>query len=217
MMATLPRFLELTESGGNGLRGVAGAPASYVLHSLRMAGQEETNWCWSAVTQAVLLFLRGKALTQEEIASEHARQSGKPYVCGPPNRKKTLGGNCSDAACHGSCNDAHILRIVLKEQGCYGGLLSSDAAPSFAQIQAEIDSGRPVACRIHWSGGGGHFVLVSGWTIGADGVERVHILDPAANEGGRAIVERILPLTSFAQAYTQSGVAGRVNYSYKVR
>jgi len=216
-MASLPQFLDSIESGGGPLPGFAGAPVSHVLHGLGMAGQEETNWCWSAVTQAVLRYLRGTVISQEDIASTHAQRSGKPYVCGPPQRKKTVGGRCADLACQGSCNDAHILRIILKEQGCYDGLLSSDAAPTFSQIRSEVDAGRPVACRIQWSDSGGHFVLVSGWTIGADDVERVHVLDPAANEGGRAIVERVLPHTTFASAYTQSGVTGRVNYSYKVR
>lgn len=218
-MARLPQFLAAPESGGGPLPGHAGAPSTNVVPGLALVGQEETNWCWSAVTQAILRYRRGTARTQEQIATEHAARSGKPYTCAPPERKKAAGRACADVACQATCNDAHILRVVLAEQGCFEATLTSGSAPSFQLIRDEIDARRPVPCRVQWSGagGGGHFIIVSGWTIGADGVERVHVLDPAANEGGRSIAERIMPWTTFAGAYVQSGVSGKINFSYRVR
>lgn len=214
-MPTLPAFMSPIEAGG-GPAGFAGAPRKRVLPNLVMAGQEETNWCWSAVAQAVIAFVNGASPSQEEIATEHARRSGR-RPCSPPERKKSLGGACADQGCAGCCNDAHILRIVLDQHGRFRALLSEEAAPSFEQIQAEIDAGRPVPCRIQWLQGGGHFVLVAGWTVGVDGGEYVHVLDPASNEGGKAIVENVMPLSAFADAYRQSGLTGYVNYSYRVR
>jgi hypothetical protein len=182
-----------------------------------MMGQEEINWCWSAVTQTIAAFRHGRSSTQEEIASKHAEQSGKPYRCAPPNRSHTGGGQCSSAAaCSATCNDPHVLRRILEEQGLYDQTLSSNAAPSFEQIQAEVNAQRPLPCRVQWNGGGGHFILVSGWSVDASGKRRVHVLDPAANEGGETIVERALTYDQFT-SYALSGVSGSINFSYRVR
>lgn len=216
-MVALPEFLGPLAAGGSPPDGFDGGPTRRSLPGLAMTGQEETNWCWSAVTQAVLGFLRGAAPSQEAVASDHARHSGKLYTCAPPERKKTAGRACADVACQASCNDAHILRVVLNEQGCFDSVISANSPPTFQQIQTEIDAGRPVPCRIQWNVGGGHFIIVSGWTVGADGIERVHVLDPASNEGAKSIVEQVMPHISFATAYEQSGVTGTVNYSYRVR
>jgi hypothetical protein len=39
-----------------------------------------------------------------------------------------------------------------------------DSPATFAQIRAEIDAGRPVGARIGWSGGGGHFLVIYGYS-----------------------------------------------------
>lgn len=216
----MPRFAAFMagfDDGGGAPPPPAGGPTQQVLPGIGMTAQEETNWCWAAVTQSVLDYLRRRRQSQENIATDHAHRNGKAYSCAPPRRKETLGGACGDGDCTGSCNDAHILRVVLHEQGCLKALLSEDEAPSFAEIRGEIDAGRPVPCRVQWAGdGGGHFVIVSGWTIDGDGIERVHVLDPATNEGGRTIVERIWAHADFVAAYELSGFVGQVNYSYQV-
>lgn len=214
---SFPEFMAPIESGG-GPAGVAGEPRQRRLDGLAMLGQEEDNWCWSAVTQAILNFVHGRGLSQQDIASEHARRTGKSFVCVPPHRKKIAKGACGDGRCTGSCNDNHFLRIIMAEHRCFRDILTAEAAPTFSQFRDEIDAGRPVACRLQWRRPrGGHFVLVTGWTVGADQVERVHVLDPASNEGGRQIVERILPHSSFVSGYTQSGLTGDVNFSYRVK
>ena len=213
-MPSFPSFMAPLEAGAPA-PGVAGAPEQAKLDALVMSGQEEVNWCWAAVTQAVLKFRHGREISQEDIASDHARRTGKKYLCAAPHRRKVLGGACGDGSCTGSCNDNHLLRIVLAEQGCLRDVLTAKAAPSFDAVRAEIDSGRPLACRVQWQPTGGHFILVSGWSIGADRARRVHVLDPASNQGGKTIAERILPYDTFASGYTQSGLRGRINYSYR--
>lgn len=193
-----------------------GAPQRGDLPGLAMIGQEEINWCWSAVTQAVADFLHASALSQEDIASDHAASSGKAYTCAPPNRAAVHGGTCSGGACSGSCNDPHILRLILAEQGCFGATLTTNAAPSFGDIQTEVNAGRPLPCRVQWNGGGGHFILVSGWDVDGAGTNRVRVLDPAANQGGATVVERSMTYNQFRN-YTLSGVSGAINYSYQVR
>jgi hypothetical protein len=219
-MPSFPDFMAPLEGGGGPAEGFDSAPAQRTLAGFTLAGQEEEFWCWSAVTQAIMRFVHGRNLSQQDIASEHARRTGKSYVCLPPrqNRKRRLSdtGGCGDGACTSICNDNHILRIVMAEQRCYRDILSSNAAPTFAQIRREIDAGRPLACRVQWRPAGGHFILVSGWTVGADGIERVHVLDPAANEGGRTIEERLTPYQTFATAYRHGDLTGYINYSYRV-
>jgi hypothetical protein len=216
----MPRFADFMaglDDGDGGPPPPAAGPTQRVLPGLGMIAQEETNWCWAAVTQSVLGYVHQLNQSQENIATDHAHRNGKPYTCAPPRRKQVLGGACGNGDCAGSCNDAHILRVVLHEQGCLKAPLSEDGPPSFGAIRAEIDAGRPVPCRIQWGGdGGGHFVIVSGWSVDGDGIERVHVLDPATNEGGRAIVERIMAHDDFVAAYELSGFVGQVNYSYQV-
>jgi hypothetical protein len=217
-MSTLPQFMQPLQpvKGGEAGGHAVGPVIQTALPGVRMSGQEEVNWCWSAVTQAIMLSRQQRTLSQQDIAGEHARRSGKAHSCEPPHRRQTSGQECADDSCQASCNDAHILRIIMGEQGCFNVVLSEGSAPSFDEIKGEIDGDKPVACRVQWNAGGGHFILVSGWTIGADGKERVHILDPASNEGGQSIVERVLPYATFATAYSQSGLTGWINYSYSV-
>lgn len=216
-MRRFPTFMAAQEAGGDAPGGFAGGPTQGTLPSLAMDGQEETNWCWSAVTQAVLAFRLSRQVSQQDIATEHAVRSGKAYTCAPPHRKKTAGGQCADTACLGSCNDAHILRVVLAEHGCFHSTVSNESAPSFTQIRAEVNAGRPLPCRVQWNIGGGHFIIVAGWSVGADGIERVHVLDPASNEGGEAIIERRIPYSTFVGDYELSGLTGHINYSYRVQ
>lgn len=213
-MPTLPNFMAplATASAGSGF---AGGPTGRVLAGLTLALQEETNWCWAAVTQAVLKFLHGRDVAQEAIATEHARRTGKGYTCAPPKRKNVLGKECGDARCQAGCNDAHFLRIVMNEQGCFGSILSQ-GAPTFQQIRTEIDAGRPLPCRVQWRPQGGHFILLSGWAVGADGVQRVVVLDPLWNESTRAVVERTMSYPAFVNSYQGSSNIGFINFSYRV-
>jgi len=202
------------EAGAGPPVGFAGSPQQATL-TVNMSLQEETNWCWSAVTQAVLRFLHAREVAQQDIATAHMHSTGKPYACDQPKRRKqTARRNCADQGCGGVCNDAHILRIILREQGCFHSILSA-GAPTFAQIRSEIDAGRPLPCRVQWQNGG-HFILVTGWMIGADGIERVRVLDPARNEGSAAVVERTMTYSAFATRYRGTAGTGRVNYSYRV-
>jgi hypothetical protein len=201
-----------TETGGFG-----GVAQTARLAGLEMWGQEEANWCWSAVTHTVMHHFGTRGHTQEAIATDHLTNSGRIVQCVPPERQKFNNASCADGGCLAYCNDPHILRLVLAEQGRLDRVLSSSRAPSFAEIRDEIDADRPLPCRVQWNAGGGHFIIVSGWTIDANGTERVHVLDPSANEAARAIGERVIDYAEFAARYTLSGNVGRINFSYRVR
>ena len=180
-----------------------------------MRGQEATNWCWAAVTQSVDGALGNGELSQKDVAVAHLLQSHRAHDCGSTHRTKPLG-KCRDATCSAACNSQHVLRIVLGERGRYAGYLTEKRAPRFDELQAEINLGRPVPCRVAL-GSGGHFVLVTGWSVDGDGKELVHVLDPLRAGRGQPIPELVLGHAEFASRYRVSSLRGPINYSYKVQ
>jgi hypothetical protein len=182
-----------------------------------MSGQEQTNWCWSAATQTVCAWA-GDVKAQVDVASAHVSHNGRPLSCAAADGANVNGGNCADSdGCAADCNDPHILSVVLKEEGRFSAYITQSAAPTFQQLQGQIDNNAPVPCRIGWTDGGGHFVVVMGWTIDANGNELVHVLDPDRAASGQPVVEIIRGFQDFVSAYTLSGSTGQVNYSYEVQ
>jgi hypothetical protein len=70
---------------------------------------------------------------------------------------------------------------------------------------------------VQWSVGGGHFIMVVGWTVDAAGDQSVHVLDPCTIPGGNLVAVAIWPYDEFANGYEISGVSGTINYSYEVK
>jgi hypothetical protein len=68
---------------------------------------------------------------------------------------------------------------------------------TFAQIKTEIDAGRPVGARIGWSGGGGHFMVIYGYSRILT-TEYLDIDDPIYGKSH-------LPMDDFASNYQGSG------------
>lgn len=182
---------------------------------LSMRLQEEPNWCWSSVTQA-MLGLQEQTLSQQDIATEHARRTGKTYTCAPPHRTETSDGFCLPGSCTARCGDVHALDIVMTEYGLFDSVLSKNGAPSFPQIQDEVARPRPVPCRLQWLAGGGHFVLVVGWGVDRDDVQWVFVLDPANGGGNGLVAEFVLQYNDFANRYPHPGLIGRVSESYRM-
>lgn len=197
-----------------GVKVGAGDERGRTISGLAMSGQMAVNWCWAAVTQAVLKKRRGISLSQEAIALRHLALTGNPSCVGPHNQHIS-GGICSDGSCTGRCNDLHNLRIILTEQGCFRETLSTESAPEFRHIRDEIDDDRPVLCRIARNGPS-HVVLVSGWSKGADEVERVTVLDPADAAAGSPVPSKVMRFSTFVAAYPFPQLTGWVNFSYGV-
>lgn len=124
--------------------------------SLTIDHQEETNWCWAAVTAGIAHFWGAPQWTQCSVASAYLRLT------------------CCPAGSNPSCNTAQALSGVLQTTGNLK--LTIPNAVTFAEIQQEIDAGAPVAARIGWFGGGGHFVALAGYTT-ANG-QFVDVRDP---------------------------------------
>jgi hypothetical protein len=110
-----------------------------------MQFQQQTNWCWSAVsTSAALFYSPSSPWTQCTLVNAQLGQS----TC------------CSDGST-ATCNQPWYLDRALTQVGHFQSWLSS--AASFAQVQTAISSSQPLGVRIGWSSGGGHFVAIRGY------------------------------------------------------
>ena len=195
--------------------GGAAVSTQKIVANVSMIGQGHSNWCWAAVTQSVQDWA-GQPAEQQDIATAHVQASGRPYSCAPPNSATTLGRNCAPShQCQGSCNDQHILSVVLGESGRLRQ--AQQVTSTFAQFTALLNAESPVPCRVRWSAQAGHFIMVFGWTIDASGNQKVHVLDPATAAAGAPVSPRIWLIADFVAHYSVSGPSGTINYIYEVQ
>lgn len=200
-MTALPAFLqpsiraEEQDIGGS----AASTSSSAEVQNFAMTCQEDDQWCWAAVTQAVALW-RGETLTQVEVASWHT--SGKAEK-----------GECEVKDCKRGYTDTHSLGTVLKGRGLHRE--TTKGTPTFEEIQAAINENRPVPVRIAWNGStSGHFICVTGYVAG----ERVRVHDPMEPGVGNGPVQsKVIPFEDLVSNYqSQAGESGHVNFYYQV-
>src|ERR1017187_4330517 len=120
----------------------------YVTRSLafNMQLQTQSNWCWAATSTSVSLFYwSASGRTQCKVAGAELNLT-----------------TCCNSPVPGACNVPWYLDKALTRTHNFVSIVSSTV--SFDQVKAEIDAGRPVGVRIGWSGGGGHFVAIYGYT-----------------------------------------------------
>jgi hypothetical protein len=107
--------------------------------------QQETQWCWAAVSVSVSLFYdAGSGWTQCSMVDA---EMGQDICC-------SKGGSAA-------CNSPWYLNLALDRAGHLAAVDFS--ALSFGAVQTEVDNGQPPCSRIGWSGGGGHFVGIGGY------------------------------------------------------
>jgi hypothetical protein len=118
-----------------------------------MVKQEQTYWCWAAVTQTIE-GVRHNNLEQCDIA------------------QKVIGTDC--CADKGSCNKEKTLPEVL--EACAISFTPQGGMAGFPAIKEQIDAGNPVACMIRFNTASiNHLILISGYLPG----EQLQLLDPA--------------------------------------
>jgi hypothetical protein len=107
-----------------------------------MQTQEQTNWCWSAVATSVgLLF-----------------QSGGWRQCETATRCLSGVDCCANSA---PCN---VYGYLDKSMACTRSLASwGSGTATKARIKSDIRAGRPVCTRVAWTGGGAHFMAITGY------------------------------------------------------
>ena len=130
-----------------------------------MIPQQESNWCWAAVTVTVnALFSPGSTLMQCDVA--------KPVLVSETQIKGAV--DC--CANPEQCNIPAYLQDALSWAGNLS--LAEHGYLDFVGVTTEIDAGRPIGVRIQWSDGGGHFILIDGYREFSSGVPQVHVADP---------------------------------------
>lgn len=143
-----------TDTGGRIQRTLS--PVLPYASSFQMERQQESEWCWAAVSASVdHYFDPSSSLTQCEIASA-----------------VTKGDSCSDPA---SFDRPERLTDALT---AVGKLKRVTGPLMFEQVQAELNASRPVCVRVQWNGEGAHFVAISGYNVLPSGVRTIEIADP---------------------------------------
>ncbi|MDX1996772.1 MAG: papain-like cysteine protease family protein [Thermoanaerobaculia bacterium] len=129
---------------------LAGSP-SVIAHILPafMQKQQQANWCWSAAGTSVGIFFQTGSWTQCDTATGCLNQlnPGKTYNC------------CSNAK---PCNVYGYLDVSLTYCLSYASMVSGTV--SATTVEGQINMGRPVCVRVAWTGGGAHFLAMSGYS-----------------------------------------------------
>jgi len=126
-----------------------------------MRHQEQTQWCWSATATSVAHYYNA-ASTWTQCSLVNA-ELGR--------------GDCCTSPSSNNCNQPWTLNTVLTRVGHLASFAAG--ATSFADVQVELDNGRPLGVRIGWSGGGGHFNVIACYTSNVLlRLRSVHVEDP---------------------------------------
>ncbi len=133
---------------------LAGAATGAVL-PFAVQPQQQSEWCWAAVTASVAGYYQQLGWTQ----------------CGVVNATRGVG-SCCQSGSSASCNQPWYLDQSLTKIGDLAQMVQQYLP--WSQLVSEIDAGRPVGVRIGWTNGGGHFIAVDGYS--ATGV--VDVQDP---------------------------------------
>jgi len=130
---------------GLGAALLGGAPPVRGIVDFAIQHQQQTQWCWAAVTASVAAYYDNVGWSQCQVVNGVLGQSG-----------------CCESGDAAECNQPWYLDRALGHVGNLGDYVSS--ALSESEIQTEIDAVRPIGVRIGWAGGGGHFVTLSGYS-----------------------------------------------------
>jgi hypothetical protein len=134
-------------------------PTSAVL-PVPLLAQQESNWCWAASGQMIMNVLHpGSAVAQCDEAN---KEFGQASCCQNP------GSN--------ACNSGGWPQF--DKYGFTFNTTADGTALAWIQVQGEIYcSGKPFAFSWHWPGGGGHMMVVIGYST-VQGVNYVSVNDP---------------------------------------
>lgn len=143
-----------------------------------MQMQTQSNWCWAATATSVSHFYWfWSTWTQCRVANSELGLS-----------------DCCNSTVPSACNVPWYLDKALTRTHNFASVMGQ---ASFQDVKDEIDAGRPVGARIGWSGGGGHFMVIQGYSLIA-GMEYFDIDDPIYGKSHLAV-------SDFANNYQGSG------------
>lgn len=141
--------------------------------------QTQSNWCWAATSTSVSHFyFAASRWTQCLVANGELGH-----------------GDCCNSPVPSACNVPWYLDRALQRTLNLDHMVGGTIA--FQDIKAEIDAGRVVGVRIGWSGGGGHFLAIYGYS--EVGVRQfVDVDDPIFGKSH-------LSLSAFSTSYKGNG------------
>jgi Papain-like cysteine protease AvrRpt2 len=140
--------------------------------------QEQTNWCWAAVSLAVDTYYAGANWTQCTLAGA------------------TLGFGCCSTPLPDGCDVPYYLDRSLTCVGRFDRYVHGSAL--YSTVQTEISGRRALCCRIQWSLNAAHFVAISNWSIDANGTQWVGVQDPGDGYNFQTF-------SDFANSYKSAG------------
>ncbi len=151
-----------------------------------MQGQDQINWCWAATAVSIAVYY----------------DSASPWLqCTLADAEFGRTTCCDDGSTAG-CDRPWYLNLALTRVGHFA---RAEPGPEPLQptLATEIEARRPVATKIDWSEGGGHFPVITGYTdfvVGEPPVREKYlaIQDPAYGQS-------FVPYDSFRTAYQGSG------------
>lgn len=182
-----PEFLQRSVSSRSGVAAAAipamGGTAALQAKRLLFVGQlqEQSNWCWAAVATSVAGFFGDHQWSQCGVADATL---GRKDCCG------------TGAADQNKCNMPYYLESALQTTRHLCDM--EVRSLTVAEVELEIDKGRPVGCRVGWRDGTGHFLAVVGYATGASGRAYIDIDDPIFSTSTSAFDE-------FASLYQGGG------------
>jgi hypothetical protein len=150
--------------GGIGLAGLlllAGCcnPAVTAAVPVPITGQQQSNWCWAASGQMTMNYIHPASNVVQ--CQEANQQFGQTTCC-------QNGGSSA-------CNNGGWPQY---QNYGFSADVTNNAPLSWADIRSQIGcSGKPFAFSWHWPGGGGHMMVVSGYTT-VEGTNYVQVNDP---------------------------------------
>lgn len=155
--------------------------------SFQIETQLKLNWCWAAVASTVSkYFFPDLPLTQCAIAEG---------VLHP-------GVNCCTDSTSVCDQQAALEAALATVNTLQSKSLNNQPVPgflTFGLIRKQIDASKPVCARIQWYGEpGGHFVMISGYSISQSGEQWVDIADPYYDDS-------TVPYEQFVSAYLDAG------------
>jgi hypothetical protein len=120
--------------------------------------QHMSNWCWAASAEMCMEYLGSPAIEQCDQANKRFSRN-----------------DCCNSPTPNACNNGGWPEFP--KYG-YESEHTSDAPLSWDEIKNQIACRKVPFCNTwHWSGGGGHMMVISGYAL-IDGQQMVYLRDP---------------------------------------
>lgn len=151
----------------------------YMTMPFKMQSQKNSNWCWAAVSASTSVFYNPLSTwTQCLVANACLNLT---VCCNTPTPSQ--------------CNVYGYLDLALTKTGNFVSM--STGTTSFANCTTQMNTWRVLGARIAWSGGGAHFVAMSGVSLNGS-TQYVTIRDSIYGTS-------TIPYTTFVNNYQGSG------------